>query len=499
MQRMEVKMAKGKIVLFFPSYRSKEASPPLAPIAVAAPLLKAGYEVVIIDSTVEKHYVNAVLDQLDGALCLGISIITGPMIEEAVCLARAVKAQRPLLPIVLGGWHPSILPEQTLRDPSVDAVVVKQGEMTFLEMAQRFESGDGLKDVSGILWKDANGRISWNEPRSYPKVAQLPSRIPGYQLIDYERYYRLTGLRWVMYATSHGCPYNCSYCSNASVYGRNLDQLPVEQVVDEVSFIVRNYGIRLVGIIDDIFFAFMDRCLQLAEGFLRSGLKFEWYIQDRVDSWARLTREQAKLYRQSGLVRIHFGAESGSDEVLRSIEKRASIEKTVQALDRCRESGIRASFGFIFGLPEEKEEDLQATLDLIDLIYSQNPAADCYTNIFTPYPGSPLWPVSVKKGFQPPDSLEEWADFYPRITRLPWLDESKHRRLQAIRQYLRFGYHQVNVGEKPYPFRHRMILKALKPVSRYRVRSKRFSFPFEIYGYWGLQRLKAGLSVPERF
>ncbi|MEE8584509.1 MAG: radical SAM protein [Acidobacteriota bacterium] len=492
-------MAKSKkVVLFFPSYASKEAAPPLALISIAAPLLQAGYSVRIIDSTLEKDYLKAVLSEMEDALCLGISIITGPMIREAVAVGRAVKQKHPQIPVLLGGWHPSILPEQTLREPSVDVVVLKQGEETLLDLVRCFEAGESLQNLSGILWKDGQEVIR-NPARSHPKVAQLPSRLPGYDLIDYDRYERMTGLRWVMYSSSHGCPYNCSYCSNASVYGRNLDVLPVEQVVDEVGWLVRKHGIRLLGIIDDIYFAFMDRCLQMAEGFLQAGLKFEWYIQDRVDCWARLRPEQARLYRRAGLVRIHFGAESGSDKVLRSIEKRADIDKTVQALERCREADIRASFGFIFGFPDEQEEDLQATLNLIDRIYATHPRADCYTNIFTPYPGSPLWPVALEKGFQAPDDLEGWADFYPRITRLPWLSEAQHRRLQAIRQSLRFGYHQVNVGEKPYPLRHRLLMKLLKPVSRYRIRRKSFDRPWEIYGYWGLQKLWRSLSVQERF
>jgi radical SAM superfamily enzyme YgiQ (UPF0313 family) len=398
----------------------------------------------------------------------------------------------------LGGWHPSILPQQTLEAPFVDVVTLKQGEITMLELAQRFQEGASLKEVTGILWKDGE-EITWNPPRRYPKVADLPSRIPGFDLIDYERYYRLTGLRWLMYSSSHGCPYNCGYCSNASVYGRNLDVLPVEQVVDEVTYLVKKYKIELVGIIDDIYFAFMDRCLEMAEGFLRSGLKFEWYIQDRVDSWAKLTTEQAKLYRRAGLVRIHFGAESGSDEVLRSIEKKANIEKTISALQRCKEADIRASFGFIFGLPAEQDEDLKQTLDLIDKIYTTYEKADCYTNIFTPYPGSPLWPTSIEMGLDPPKSFEAWSQFYPRITRLPWLNEAQHRRLQAIRHYLRFGYHQVQVGEKAFSWKHSLLLNLLKPSARFRIKFKKFSLPLEVYGYWGLQRLKLGLNLYERF
>jgi anaerobic magnesium-protoporphyrin IX monomethyl ester cyclase len=491
-------MKKQKIVLFFPAYDSNEACPPLALIAIAGPLLTAGYDVRIIDTALETDYVSAVLNEVGDALCLGISLVTGPMIKGTIAVARAVKARYPNLPVILGGWHPSILPEQTLDSPYVDAVVVRQGELTFLEMAQRLSGGELLSGVAGAATKE-KGVVTINPARPYTPVAQLPSRMPGYDLIEYERYYRNAGLRWLMYTTSHGCPYNCSYCSNASVYGRNLDELPAAQVVDEVSYLVKKYRVNLIGIIDDIFFAFRPRSLEMAEGFLRAGLKFEWYIQDRADSWARLTAEQAKMLRRSGLVRIHFGAESGSDAVLKSIEKKSDIKSTLAAVERCKAAGIRASFGFIFGLPAETESDLLQTLELIGRIYQSYDRADCYTNIFTPYPGSPAWRESIDKGLVPPHTFEEWAEFYPRLQVLPWLNGRKHEQLQAIRQYIRFGYPQVKVGERNHSWKLRLLTSALRPLARYRLKRHQFKYPLEIYGYWGLQRLKRDLLHTERF
>jgi radical SAM superfamily enzyme YgiQ (UPF0313 family) len=491
-------MKKKKVVLFFPSYASNEACPPLALIAVAGPLVKEGYEVKIIDSALEADYVQAVIRELEGALCLGMSLVTGPMIKGAIAVSRTAKEKFPGLPIILGGWHPSILPQQTLECRYVDAVAIRQGELTFIEMLRRLEAGESLDGVPGTLIKEKD-EIVWNPPRPHTPVALLPSRLPGYDLIDYERYHRATGLRWLMYTTSHGCPYNCSYCSNAAVYGRNLDLLPVEQVVDELTFLVRKYRINLVGIIDDIFFAFRPRSLEMAEGVIRSGVKFEWYIQDRADSWERLTPEQAKLFRRAGLTRIHFGAESGSDEVLKAIDKKSDTESILAAAERCKQADIRASFGFIFGLPAEKESDLLQSVDLIRQIYERYDRADCYTNIFTPYPGSPAWQESIDNGLVPPKSFEEWADFYPRLTALPWLSNGKHERLQAIRQYLRFGYHQVKVGERRHSWRHRLLLSALKPSAQLRIKRHQFNFPIEIYGYWGLQRLKKDLILHERF
>ena len=491
-------MPERRIVLFFPSYASREASPPLSLIAISGPLVQEGYRIEIVDSAVEPNFVEEVLCRLDGAICLGISLITGPMIRDTIAVGRAAKARFPDIPVVLGGWHPSILPEQTLEASFADIVVLRQGEVTFREVVHRLEAGESLEGLAGILYKE-KGTIVHGPPRPYTGVQYLPDRMPGYELIDYDRYERATGLRWGMYSTSHGCPFNCSYCSNASVYGRNLDVLPPDLVVEQVSFLVRRFGVKILGIIDDIFFAFMDRSVQIAEGFIRSGLKFQWYIQDRTDSWSRLTAEQAGIYARSGLSRIHFGAESGSDHVLHAIEKKSDVARTLVALDRCKEAGIRASFGFIFGLPDETEEDLRMTLDLIREIHGRYDRADCYTNIFTPYPGSPLWPRSVELGLVPPRTLEEWVDFYPRLTVLPWLNGPRHRRLQALRQYLRFGYPQVRVGEHVHTWRHRVAIHLLGPSSRWRIRRHWYGLPWEVKGYQALQVLKARLVVYDRY
>ena len=489
----------GRIVLFFPSYETSEISPPLALISIAASLVADGMDVVIVDAALEGDFVARTLEALDGALCLGVSIITGPMIADTIAVCRAAKARYPDLPIVLGGWHPSILPEQTLAADFVDAVVVRQGELVFRQIVERLQGGDTLEELPGVLTKDRHGAIVAGPEPVYTPVAQLPSRVPGYSLVDLDRYEAATGLRWLMYSTSHGCPYNCAYCSNASVYGRKLDVLPVEQVVDEVDWLVRNNGVRLLGIIDDIFFASRKRSLAIAEGFVRKGLDVEWYIQDRADSIAKLTPEQAALYRRAGLTRVHFGAESGSDRVLSSIEKRSKVETTLVAVDRCRDAGIRASFGFIFGLPDEDEEDLLLTVDLIRRIYERSERADCHTNIFTPYPGSPLWPRSVKMGVTPPAALEEWVDFFPRLTELPWLRGERHQRLQDIRQYLRFGYPNVRVGEDRGSLRHRLALRMLGPSSRWRLKNHQYRLPVEVRSYETAQRLTPSLEIYARF
>ena len=129
-----------KVLFFFPAFSSTEATAPLGILAVATPLLRAGYEIRLIDSTITPNFKKRVIEELDDALCLAISLVTGPMIKEVVEVGREAKRLYPDLPVVLGGWHPSLLPDQTLAAAYVDVVVIGQGEESFLQVVERIEA-----------------------------------------------------------------------------------------------------------------------------------------------------------------------------------------------------------------------------------------------------------------------------------------------------------------------------------------------------------------------
>src|SRR6266436_6122801 len=140
-----VRTRSKKVVFFFPAFSSTEATAPLGILAVATPLLNAGYQVCLIDSTITPNFKKRVLEELDDALCLGVSLVTGPMIKETVEIARASKKLYPEKPVILGGWHPSLLPGQTLEAEYVDIVVKGQGEEALLEIVQRIEACESLE------------------------------------------------------------------------------------------------------------------------------------------------------------------------------------------------------------------------------------------------------------------------------------------------------------------------------------------------------------------
>src|SRR5882724_717685 len=299
-------MASKKVVFFFPAFSSQEATAPLGILAVSTPLLQAGYQVRIIDSTITPDFKKRVMEELDDALCLAVSLVTGPMIKETVEIAHAAKKLYPEKPVILGGWHPSLLPAQTLAAEYVDIVVKGQGEDALLEIVQRIEARESLKGVEGAGYKQ-DGRIVFNAPRALKPIRELPPK--AYHLADFDAYERVCGRRWAMYTSSLACPYNCAYCTNDGVYGRKWNALDPEQVARETTDLVSRYGLGLLWIVDDNFLVDRERAVGIAEGLVRKGVKFDWSIQASTNLVVRLSVEQLKLLRRSGLTQMSQGAD----------------------------------------------------------------------------------------------------------------------------------------------------------------------------------------------
>jgi anaerobic magnesium-protoporphyrin IX monomethyl ester cyclase len=472
-------MASKKIVFFFPAFSSQEATAPLGILAVATPLLRAGYEVRIIDSTITPNFQKQVLYELSDALCLAVSLVTGPMIRQTAQIARAAKALYPDLPVVLGGWHPSLLPDQTLAAECVDVVVSGQGESALLEVVQRLEDRASLAGIEGVGYKE-DGRLVFNKPRELRPISELPPK--AYHLADFDAYERACGRRWAMYISSLACPYNCGYCTNQAVYGRKWNALEPEQVAEETTELVSRYRLQLLWIVDDNFLVDRERALGIAEALVRREARFDWSIQASTNLVDRFTVEELKLLKRSGLSQIAMGADSGSAKVMKLMGKDfQKIETIHAAAGKLHKAGIRPSFNMIFGYPGEGEKERRESVGLIMDICRGYPGAEFWTNIFTPYPGAPVMERAFELGIQVPRTFEEWSDFFPRYTVLPWMRGRKHERLQIMREYLRMAFQRVPVSLHR---RDRFTLAAhelLAIPSRWRLDHDVYGFPFEIW------------------
>jgi anaerobic magnesium-protoporphyrin IX monomethyl ester cyclase len=471
---------RGKVVLFYPPYEGSPLGPPLCLLALASTLRESGFRPVIIDAAVEPNYKKRVLDEMQDALCLGVSMLTGPMIRGGVEIAKAVKAVMPKMPVIFGGWHPTLLPDETLAEPYVDIVVRGQGERTICEVAEALEEKRSLKMITGISWKTSVIRTH-NPDRKVEHLDDLP--MPAYDMIDFDAYERVSGARKLPYATSIGCPYACNYCTDMVFYKRRFNALSAERVVEEMTSLVKKYRIQEVALLDSNFPVDLKRAMAVAKGICESGVKFRWTFQASTDFICRMSEDDLRMLGASGVTHMGFGTESTSEPVLKLMNKRHQrVNEMYETARRARIGGIGITFNLIFGYPGETHADRICSMQTMTDIGRQFDNVQFSPNIFTPYPGIPIWPQLRELNVPEPKSLREWGDMPLGVNILPWLQNEELDRFNRMLDYFLLN----NQVQKNKWRKNKNRLRALAHmIVRYpvlwRIRSSKYAFPWEIW------------------
>jgi radical SAM superfamily enzyme YgiQ (UPF0313 family) len=455
-----------KVVLYNP--RAVFFTMPLALLAIGSELDPETYEVVIVDARLEADPVAALLSQLDGAACLGVTVLTGAPIVDAVAASRAAKGARPDLPVVWGGWHPSMFARECLAEPSVDVTVQGQGEETFVEIVERLIDGRSLEGCQGCAYRRADGSICLNPPRPLRPLGQF--REHDYGLIPIERYYRLKGKRQLDFISSQGCNFRCAFCSDPFVYGRKWVGLDAERMGRRLVELWHRYRFDDVNFQDETFFTKRERVKAFAEQIVESGIRISWAGTMRADQGVRLPDEVWKICKQSGLRRLLVGVESGSPEMLKRIRKDVTIEQILHTAEKMLDHGLAGHFPFIVGFPDESDESIEATLAFAQKLRSMSP--DFLTPIyyFKPYPGSEIVTDAIRRGYRLPDTLEEWSRFdYVQGDPGPWVSPEKFRLIERFKFFHEHAWNRAGPAGR-----------LLQQVSRYRCTRNDFRWPIEM-------------------
>ncbi|ABF39877.1 Fe-S protein, radical SAM family [Candidatus Koribacter versatilis Ellin345] len=493
-------LTRGKVVLFYPAYEGAPLSAPTCLLSLAATLREHDYSVVMIDAAIVPNSKDRVLRELDDALCLGISVLTGPMILGAIEVAKAAKELHAKLPIVFGGWHPTLLPEQTLIEPYVDFVVRRQGESSFLELVNAIASGQSGEFISGVSWK-IRDHCEHNVDRPTQPLDALP--LPAYDMVDFDAYERTAGERKLAYATSVGCPYACNYCTDMVFYKRRFNALNAERVVAEMTGLVAKFKIAEIALLDSNFPVDVKRAVAIARGIYESGVPFRWTFQASTDFLFRMSDDEVKVLRASGVSHMGFGTESTSESVLKLMNKRHQrMNEVYETARKADAAGIRVTFNLIFGYPGETENDRAETFRAMSEIAREFQSVSFSPNIFTPYPGIPIWPELREMGVQEPQSLREWALLPLGVNVLPWLQGRDLARLQRMLAYFLLNSH-VRKNSRSISRASRVVRRAVSGSVRWRIRKSRFSFPWELWlarttEHWAERRsLVTGQVLPK--
>lgn len=316
-------------------------------------------------------------------------------------LAARFKAVDPRVTIVIGGIHPTVLPDEGLASGGVDFVVVGEGEETLAELlAARLNDRDPAT-IPGLCYRDGDGGCVRTSPRGL--IADLDSLPPfPYHLFepykeDYSGFFSIQ--------TSRGCPYRCIFCSQRSLTGRTYRYVSPSRALRDIQHLVDKYGATTIRILDDNIAAHKGRLLELLDAIINSGVhrktSFEAPMRgDHLDAHIL-----AKL-KEANFSLITFGLETASDRLMGLINKGEKVQDVVRAIEMTAQAGITVGTTLIFGLPTETNQDRWNTIRLVNSL----PLDSARYNILTPYPGTPVYEQILLRG-EKIDIHPGWLNF----------------------------------------------------------------------------------------
>jgi radical SAM superfamily enzyme YgiQ (UPF0313 family) len=455
-----------KIVLYNP--RAVFWTMPLALIALASALDRDKYEVVIVDGRL--HSTESLLSQLDDALCLGVTVLTGAPLRDALEVTRATRARRPDLPVIWGGWHPSLFPEMCAAEPAVTAAVIGQGEETFAEIVAHLAANEPLDNVPGCALNpsaSASDSAFLMPPRPMRDINTFPRH--NYDFVPVEDYFKLKGQRQLDYISSQGCRFRCNFCADPAVYNRGWYGYSPERMVGEIADLWRQYHFTDLNLQDETYFTQQKRVAAVAEGFLREGLQFTWTGTMRADQGRRLDDATFALCKQSGLRRVMIGMEAGSQETIDWIQKDIKVEDMWLTAEKLVRHNIGAIINVIVGFPGESAESVAESLRVARDLRAMSSNFELAVFYFKPYPGNPIAERLRTQNYRFPTTLEEWADFDYIGSGNDWLSEVQKREIEHFKFYQRFAY-----SGNRHPLRW-----PLQTLSRWRVERRAYALPLE--------------------
>lgn len=296
--------------------------PPLSLVKIGSALQQAGYDVSIITCPMESNPIPKVLKAVEDALLVGIGVLT-PEVPHAVDIAKAIK-KHCKTPIVWGGWHVTLFPEQTAESELADWVIVDEGDHHVVDIAQRLSAGHipPARPEDKILRNDKKLDLGALPAPDYDLVPNIERYITS-KLSDKFLEYDERPIRWLPYEASRGCPGKCAFCINVVTKNRQWRRKPAEKVLDEIRTMVEQHKLNHIKIIDDNFFVNTQWVATIAQGLIDLNLDITWDTECRADYFreGKVDDDLLKLCVRAGMNEINFGIESGSASTLARMKR----------------------------------------------------------------------------------------------------------------------------------------------------------------------------------
>ena len=472
-------------------------APPHSVLSVAAPLHKKAYKINIIDQRIIYQWKQQLSEYLRrNPICIGISCMTGTQIYFAIEAAKVIRSLTDgNIPIVWGGPHPSSVPEQTLQNEFVDAICIGEGDITFTEIVEAYEGKRQINEIKGIAFKD-NGKIVITPSRPLLDIEELLP-IP-WELIDVEKYIhrdfylKKTRRSLDIGQTSRGCPFQCGFCSSATLRQRKWRAMSVEKSLERIIEPIKRFNLDSIWIRDDEFYIDRNRTYKICEGIIKSDLNIKWYSSGtRIDIFNKSSDEEIMILNKSGADTLKFGAESGSNRILELMKKGINYEDTIKANLKAKRFGIIPVFALMIGFPSETFEDINHTIELFVRLKKDNSKAQFEViGIYTALPGTPLYPFALEMGLKPPQSLEGWIDWLSdeydiNGEKIPWFVYKERKKIGNITYMSILANSSMNaiggINKTIIRFILKIIFFPISNFEKFKLSRKWYSFVPELY------------------
>jgi radical SAM superfamily enzyme YgiQ (UPF0313 family) len=414
--------------------------PPLGPAYVAGALRQRGHHVTFIDAVglaIEQYLPEGsgrmlhglrseeILARIPAGIeAIGVSVHFS--YEWPICrdLVRAIRKEFPTAFIIAGGEHATALPEFCLQESPLDAVVMGEGEKTAADALDAWQAHgrQGLASVAGLAWRDQAGVVHRNAAAA--RIQDLASIArPAWDLLPLEEYlHRGYGFgvdrgRSIPVLASRGCPYQCTFCSNPSMWTVRWKARPPEDLLDEIADLQNRYHAVNFDFYDLTMIVKREWILDFCAAIERRNMHFTWQLPSGTRSEA-IDAEVARLLYKTGCRNVSYSPESGSPETLQRIKKRVDIGHLMDSMRTAVQNGLNVKCNFIFGFPSDRWRNILETFRAICASAFAG-IHDISIWVFVPYPGSELFRQLQAEGKIPvlDDAYFERLAAYADITK----------------------------------------------------------------------------------
>ena len=432
---------------------------PLGLLSIASHLEHQGFTVRLYDRTVEKISLEEAFAEFPAELA-GVSLVSFLSVYDAEEVSAFLKEKG--TPVVWGGPLASELPEAVLKNDCVDAVSLGEGEGTWLELAKAVEAGRrDWSDIAGLALRASDGTTVRTQARPFLDLGTLPDI--NWRLVDVEKYFQTSyGCKRMLYLyAAKGCPFSCTFCYNKDFHHCTYRKRPLDTLLREIRFLVENYGMDGVYFADELWCRSVKEMHEICDSLKSLHLNFVWGGQTRIGIFG--PEDFAYMY-DAGCRWIFFGVESGSQEILRRMNKKIAYDKIEQTIAACKSAGIITIASFIIGYPGETVADARQTVELINRLDTHM----INLNFFIVVPGADIYYQLIDEGkisaitdlhtIADEDQMQQLEYNYSEI---PDLDINVIRSYYMWRSFLS---NNIKVDGKRSSFTKKVITDGLKSV-----------------------------------